>query len=71
MQPTSNQSKGFKIASDSQITPAELVKAGFTMKDFRFHPAVSLDELKRAFPDFWVSESSPTCFTFQFDRLPF
>lgn len=71
MQPTSKKSKGFKIAGNSDITPAELAKAGFTMKDFRFYPAISLDELKRAFPDFWVSESSPTCTTFRFDRLPF
>ena len=71
MQPTSKKSKGFKIASNRDITSTELAKTGFKMKDFGFYPVISLDELKRTFPDFWVSETSSVRFTFRFDRLPF
>ncbi len=40
MLPTSNsQSKGFKVSIGSEITPADLAKAGISMQNFQFYPA--------------------------------
>ncbi|EGQ8101907.1 hypothetical protein MW344_003738 [Vibrio parahaemolyticus] len=67
-----NSKQGFKIAKDSDITPQQLIKAGFVMCDFKFYPS-SFEEVKNHLSkDFVVcDESTSTQAVFGFYHYPF
>ncbi|WP_455292657.1 hypothetical protein [Vibrio parahaemolyticus] len=67
-----NSKQGFKIAKDSDITPPQLIKAGFVMCDFKFYPS-SFEEVKNHLSkDFIVcDESTSTQAVFGFYHYPF
>ncbi len=68
----SSTKQGFKIAKDSDITPQQLIEAGFVMCDFKFYPS-SFEEVKNHLSkDFIVcDESTPTQAVFGFYYYPF
>lgn len=69
---TPNNNKGFKIAKDSDITPQQLIEAGFVMCDFKFYPS-NFEEVKNCLSNDFVvcDESTPTQAVFGFYHYPF
>lgn len=82
MWPTSdNQPKGFKVALNSDIRPADLAKAGFTMKELHFFPA-NLEEVRTRIQQHFLNGSLKSNFIvtdestlhqaiYRFDSCPF
>lgn len=65
------ENRGFTIATGSDISPADLKGAGFTMRDFKFYPS-SLLEIKKRLPSFVVLDlSKGDERIYSFDRCPF
>ncbi|HHY0497210.1 hypothetical protein JL857_20790 [Vibrio parahaemolyticus] len=67
-----NNNQGFKIAKGSDITPQQLIEAGFVMCGFKFYPSGFEDVKKCLWRDFVVcDESTPTQAVFGFYHYPF
>lgn len=71
-QQTTKSSQGFKVAKDSDITPQQLIEAGFVMRDFKFYPSDFEEVKKRLMEDFIVfDESTSNQAVFSFHYYPF